>query len=356
MQMQIEDRTVAENQPTYFIADISANHDGDLERAKKLIALAAESGADAAKFQHFDAGQIVSDHGFRALKGQLSHQAKWKQSVFEVYQSAALPRDWTPILKQECRKCGITFFSSPYDVEAVDLLDPHVSVYKIGSGDVTWLEFIDYIGAKRKPVLIAAGAATLEEVRAAVGVLAKREVPIGLFQCNTNYTGSLDNFRYIHLNVLKTFRREFPNVILGLSDHTPGHSTVLGAVALGARLIEKHFTDNNDREGPDHPFSMTPKSWREMVDRTRELESALGGEEKKVEENELETVVIQRRGIRASIDLKKGTKITRDLITVLRPAPRDAFSAAEIDQVVGAELLVDVPAGDTIPRDAISPI
>jgi sialic acid synthase SpsE len=355
-QMQIDDRFISEDQPTYFIADISANHDGDLERAKKLISLAAEAGAAAAKFQHFEAAQIVSDQGFQALKGQLSHQAKWKQPVFEVYKSAALPRDWTPVLEQECRKCGIAFFSSPYDVEAVDLLDPHVSVYKIGSGDVTWLEFIDYIGAKGKPVLIAAGAATLEEVRAAVGILEKRGVPIGLFQCNTNYTGSLENFRYIHLNVLKTFRREFPNVILGLSDHTPGHATVLGAVALGARLIEKHFTDDNGREGPDHPFSMTPKTWREMVDRTRELESALGGEEKKVEENELETVVIQRRGIRASTDLKSGTRITRDLISVLRPAPRDAFSAAEIERVVGAELLVDVPAGDTISRDAIKRI
>jgi sialic acid synthase SpsE len=351
--MQIDDRSISETEPSYFIADISANHDGDLERAKKLISLAAEAGADAAKFQHFEAAKIVSDHGFKALKGQLSHQSKWKQPVFEVYKSASLPRDWTPILKEECKKCGIAFFSSPYDVEAVDLLDPYVSVYKIGSGDVTWLEYIDYIGAKRKPVLIAAGAATLAEVRAAVQVLEKHGVPIGLFQCNTNYTGSPENFRYIHLNVLKTFRREFPNVILGLSDHTPGHATVLGAVALGARLIEKHFTDDNGREGPDHPFSMTPKTWREMVDRARELEAALGSEEKKVEENELETVVIQRRGIRASVDLKKGTKITRDSISVLRPAPRDAFSAAEIGQVVGAELLIDVPAGETISREAI---
>jgi sialic acid synthase SpsE len=353
IQMQIDDRFISEDQPTYFIADISANHDGDVERAKNLIRLAAEAGADAAKFQHFEAAKIVSDEGFRALRGQVSHQAKWKKSVFEVYKSASVPRDWTPVLKEECRKCGITFFSSPYDVEAVDLLDPYVSVYKIGSGDVTWLEYIDYIGGKGKPVLIAAGAATLAEVHAAVRVLEKRGVPIGLFQCNTNYTGSLDNFRYIHLNVLKTFRREFPNVVLGLSDHTPGHATVLGAVALGARLIEKHFTDDNDREGPDHPFSMTPKTWREMVDRTRELESALGREEKKVEDNELDTVIIQRRGIRAVKDLKKGTKISRDLISVLRPAPREAFSAAELDQVVGAELLVDIGAGDTISRDAV---
>jgi sialic acid synthase SpsE len=351
--MQIDDRLISESHPTYFIADISANHDGNLERAKMLISRAAEAGADAAKFQHFEAAQIVSADGFQALKGQLSHQAKWKQSVFEVYKNASLPREWTPILKEECRKCGIAFFSSPYDVEAVDLLDAYVSVYKIGSGDVTWLEFIDYIAAKGKPVLMAAGAATLEEVRAAIGVLQKRGVAIGLFQCNTNYTGSPENFRYIHLNVLKTFRREFPEVILGLSDHTPGHSTVLGAVALGAGLVEKHFTDDNDREGPDHPFSMTPKSWREMVNRTRELEAALGGTEKKVEDNERDTVVIQRRGIRARVDLRKGTKITRDLISVLRPAPADAFFASEIDRVVGEELLIDVPAGEPISREAV---
>jgi sialic acid synthase SpsE len=351
--MQIEDRVIAENQPTYFIADISANHDGDLERAKRLISLAAESGADAAKFQHFQAEKIVSDLGFRQLKGQLSHQAKWKSSVFEVYRNASLPRDWTPVLQEECRKCGITFFSSPYDIEAVDLLDPFVSVYKIGSGDVTWLEFIDYVASKGKPVLIASGAATLEEVRPAMAVLQKHRVPIGLFQCNTNYTGSLQNFRYINLNVLKTFRREFPGAILGLSDHTPGHATVLGAVALGARLIEKHFTDSNSREGPDHPFSMTPATWREMVSRTRELEAALGGEEKKVEENEADTVVIQRRGLRAKANLKKGTKITRDMIAVLRPAPKDAFFANELDQIIGAELVVDVAEGETISRKAI---
>jgi len=351
--MQIDNRSISEKDPTFFIADISANHDGDLERAKLLIRLAAESGADAAKFQHFQAEQIVSDAGFQQLKGQLSHQAKWKRSVFDVYKNASVPRDWTPILEEECRKSKISFFSSPYDFNAVDILDPYVSVYKIGSGDVTWLEFIEYVASKGKPVLIASGAATLEEVRAAVAVIQKHAVPIGLFQCNTNYTGSRENFHHIHLNVLKTFGREFPGVTLGLSDHTPGHATVLGAVALGARLVEKHFTDDNDREGPDHPFSMTPKTWREMVDRTRELEAALGGEEKKVEENEIETVVIQRRGIRAAVDLKKGTRITRDLISILRPAPKEAFSAAEIARVVGAELAVDLKAGESIGQRAI---
>ncbi len=118
-------------------------------------------------------------------------------------------------------------------------------------------------------------------------------------QCNTNYTGSIENFNFIELNVLKTYRKEFKNIVLGLSDHTPGHTTVLGAVALGAKVIEKHFTDSNEREGPDHKFSMNPTSWKEMVLRTRELERALGNDDKLIMENEKETVVLQRRAIRA---------------------------------------------------------
>ena len=132
-------------------------------------------------------------------------------------------------------------------------------------------------------------------------------------QCNTNYTASLENFKYINLNVLKTFKKLYPDLILGLSDHTPGHSTVLGAVALGAKIIEKHFTDENEREGPDHKFSMNPHSWKEMVARTRELENALGGEIKKVEANEYETVILQRRAIRASSDLLSGATLEKKI-------------------------------------------
>ena len=126
-------------------------------------------------------------------------------------------------------------------------------------------------------------------------------------QCNTNYTGSIENFRHIHLNVLRTYRALFPDAVLGLSCHTPGHATVLGAVALGARVVEKHFTDDTRRDGPDHAFSMTPATWREMVDRTRELEYALGSAEKNVCGNEQETVVVQRRCLRAARDLAAGT-------------------------------------------------
>ena len=332
--------------PTYFVADISANHDGDLERAKLLIRLCAEAGANAAKFQNFRAAKIVSDRGFQALGQQLSHQSKWKNSVFQVYQAAALPWEWTPILKQECHACGIDYFSAPYDLEAVEMLDPFVELFKIGSGDITWPEMLRTIAARQKPVLLATGASEISEVQRAVEEVLKINPQLVLMQCNTNYTGSAESFRHIHLRVLETYRAMFPGVILGLSDHTPGHATVLGAVALGARVIEKHFTDDNRREGPDHPFSMTPQAWRDMVDRTRELESAIGSPLKTVEENERETVVLQRRCLRAAVNLGPGTILRPEMLEALRPAPSDAVMPFDLPQVVGRTLIHDLPAGE----------
>lgn len=345
-QFTIGHHKVGDAYPTYFIADISANHDGDLERAKMLIREAAAAGANAAKFQNFQAAKIVSDQGFRSLGEQGSHQAKWKKSVFEVYKDASIPWEWTPVLKEECDKAGIDYFSTPYDFGAVDMLDPYVPAYKVGSGDITWLEILRHMASKGKPVILATGASTPADVSRAMGALQGMNPAIGLMQCNTNYTGSLENFKHIHLNVLKTYKKLFPTAVLGLSDHTPGHATVLGAVAMGARLVEKHFTDDNSREGPDHPFSMTPRTWREMVDRTRELELALGREEKFVAENEQATVVVQRRSIRAARDLAAGEVLTREDLEVLRPAPLDSIPPYAIGDVVGRSVPRAIARGD----------
>jgi N-acetylneuraminate synthase len=343
--IDIAGRSVGGVHPTYFIADISANHDGELERAKALIHLAAEAGADAAKFQNFRAPEIVSDYGFRRMDGQVSHQARWKKSVFEVYGQASIPFEWSKELGEECGQAGIHYFSSPYDFEAVDRLEVYFPAIKIGSGDITWLEIIRRIASKGKPVLLATGASDIGDVQRAVKAVLEVNSELVLMQCNTNYTASLENFDHIHLNVLKAYAAMWPQVVLGLSDHTPGHATVLGAVALGARVVEKHFTDDTTRVGPDHPFSMGPRDWREMVDRTRELERALGSAEKFVAGNERETVVIQRRCLRAAQDLSAGDRLTRDRITVLRPADPDAIPPYEIERAVGTRVLSDVPAG-----------
>ena len=265
-----------------------------------------------------------------------------------MYRGASIPHEWTPILKEECDRSGIEYFSTPYDFEALDMLDPYVKVYKIGSGDITWAEMIERVARKGKPVLLATGASDIAEVQRAVQRILPLNRDLVLMQCNTNYTGSVENFKYIQLNVLRTFAAMYPGMLLGLSDHTPGHATVLGAVTLGARVIEKHFTDDTSREGPDHPFSMDPRTWREMVDRTRELESALGDGNKLVEENERSTVVVQRRCLRAARDLAGGSTLTRDVIDVLRPAPQDAIGAWEIDRVIGLRTRRALAKGESL--------
>jgi N-acetylneuraminate synthase len=327
---------------------VAANHDGSLERALELMTLAKAAGADAAKFQHFRADHIVSDKGFRELGGQQSHQATWSKSVYEVYQDASLPWDWTKPLADHAASIGIDFFTSPYDIEAIDFVDAFVPAYKIGSGDITWLEAIDHMASKGKPMILATGAATIDEVRRAVATIKAHRVPYSVMQCNTNYTGVAENLHHIHLNVLNTYRAEFPDAILGLSDHTHGNVTVLGAVAMGARVIEKHFTDDVHREGPDHHFSMTPETWKDMVDRTRELEAALGSAEKVVAENEKETVVIQRRGLRFARPLIAGAVITADDLVALRPATPGCITPDHVDEVVGARLLADVEFHDVV--------
>ncbi len=346
--LEIADRSIGLDHPTYFIADVGANHDGDLERAKHLIGLAAEAGADAVKFQNFRAPEIVSDYGFTHMNAQVSHQATWKKSVFEVYQGASIPFEWTPELGEACAQAGIHYFSSPYDFDAVDQLEAYFPAIKIGSGDITWPEIIRKIASKGKPVLLATGASTIGEVQRAVETVLGVNPQLVLLQCNTNYTGSQENFDHVHLNVLKSYAAMYPNLVLGLSDHTPGHSAVLGAVALGARVVEKHFTDDNAREGPDHPFAMNPGTWREMVDRTRELERALGSPEKFVAGNEQETVVIQRRCLRAARDVAAGEALTRDMIKVLRPAAPGAIMPYELEAVMGTRALIDIPAGEAL--------
>jgi len=344
--LEIQDRKIGRNHPTYFIADIAANHDGNLERAKSLIYLAAEAGADAAKFQHFKAETIVSDYGFKNLGQQQSHQATWKKSVFEVYQDASLSLRWTEALKRTCDDAGITFFTSPYARDLVDHVDPYVPAYKIGSGDITWIEMIEYIASKKKPYILASGASTLDDVHRAVSAGLAMNPSLCLMQCNTNYTATVENFKFIQLNVLRTYREMYPDLVLGLSDHTPGHATVLGAVALGARMVEKHFTDDIGRTGPDHAFSMDPTTWKEMVARTRELENALGTGVKQVEENERETVVLQRRAICAATPIAARTLLSSEHLSVPRPCPADAIPPYLLRTVIGRRIRRDLRSGE----------
>lgn len=348
MIIKINNSLIGLNQPTYFIADIAANHDGDLIKAKELIHMCAESGANAAKFQHFKAETIVSDKGFEKLNIK-SHQSKWKKSVFDVYKSASISIDWCFPLIEECNKFNIDFFTSPYDLEYVDELTPLIPAFKIGSGDITWHDIIEKIAKKNKPVLLATGASTLEEVKEAVSLIKNYNHNIVLMQCNTNYTGDDEvNIRNLNLNVLNTYSKIFPNIILGLSDHTLSNLSVLAAITMGARVIEKHFTIDNNQEGPDHKFSLNPTNWKKMVYDARMLEAALGDGIKKIESNEIETSIVQRRSICVKKSLKAGNILESDDLIYLRPCPDKSFKPYEKNLIIGKTLLQNKEANEPI--------
>lgn len=329
-------------EPVYIIAEIGSNFDGSIKRAKMLIDLVKDCGADAVKFQCFTADKIVSKEGFEDLKK--GFQSKWKKPVYEIYKDAEFPRKWHYELFNYANKKKLHFLSAPYDIEAVDILDKlGVPVFKIGSGDITWHEMLRYIAKKGKPVILATGASKMAEIDEAFRVIrSEGNEEIILLQCVTNYPA---HFEYANIRAMKTMGEMF-DVLIGYSDHTPRAIVPLGAVALGACIIEKHFTDDKSRKGPDHPFAMDWKEFKIMVDGIRTLEKALGSPAKDLYKDEKETVILQRRCLRAAKDISKGSKITADMVDVLRPLSENSLDPKYKEIIIGREAKVNLKKGD----------
>lgn len=336
---KIGEKTVGINHPTYIIAEIGANFDGDIEKAKKMCLAAKEAGADCAKFQSFTAEKIVSRKGFEMMTLKGVH-GSWGRPVDEVFKDAEFPREWHKEISDYCNSIGIHFSTSPYDIEAVELcMELDVPFIKIGSGEITWLEMIKYIASKQKPVILATGDATLSEIDEALRTIDETgNKNIILLQCITNYPSKIES---ANINVIKNYQTAF-NILTGYSDHSPGPVVSLGTVALGGRVIEKHFTLNKADKGPDHPHSMDNNEFKVMVDYIRELEAALGTTRKLVVEEEQETVYVQRRGLYVNKNIKAGTILTADDISVLRPAL--GILPKYRDVVIGRTAKVDIEA------------
>ena len=316
-EIKIGNKIIGDTHPTYFIAEIGANFDGSIEKAKHLIDAAKKAGADCAKFQTFSTPRIVSEGGFSHMQLKGVH-GSWGRTVSEVFKDAEFPVAWHKEIADYCKVVGIDFSTSPYFKEAVDLcVDLDVPFIKIGSGDITWLEMLDYIARKGKPVMLATGDATMSEIDEAVRTIeATGNKDLVLMQCITKYPSKIESAK---VNVLKTYQSAF-DVLTGYSDHAPGHVVALASVVIGGRVIEKHFTLNKTDKGPDHPHSMEPQEFRFMVDSIREVERAMGSTRKEVVAEEGETVYVQRRCLYAKQDLKKGHIMTSEDIDILRPA------------------------------------
>lgn len=310
-------RLVGEGQPAYIIAEIGANFDGSLEKAKKLALAAKEAGADCAKFQTFTSEKIVSPKGFASMKLKGVH-GSWGRPVDEVFKEVEFPRAWHKEVMGYCKKIGICFTSAPYDFEGVDLLDKlGVDFIKIGSGEISWPEMLEYIAKKGRPMVLSTGASTLAEVDEAVTIIEKTgNNKLSLLQCITNYPHKIES---ANLRVMDTYKTAY-DIIVGYSSNMPDPILPIGAVALGAKIIEAHFTLSRKDKGPDHPHSIEPQELKKMITDIRNLEKAIGTGRKEVVAEEEEMVIVQRRGLYAKKTIRKGQKISKDDIVALRPA------------------------------------
>lgn len=314
---------------TYIIAEAGVNHNGSVEIAKRLIDAAKTCGADAVKFQTFKAEKLVTRSAEKAEYQKRAGGAG--DSQFEMLKRLELVEDDFRLLLHHCTQVGIEFLSSPFDEESADLLDSlGMATFKIPSGEITNHPFLEHVARKGKPVILSTGMSTLGEVEEAVGILRACGAPrLTLLHCVTEYPAP---YGEINLNAMITLRTAF-GLEVGYSDHTPGIEIPLAAVALGASVIEKHFTLDNAMEGPDHRASLNPEDFSCMILSIRNVENSLGDGIKKPAPCELKNIGIARKSVVAREAIKAGEIVCRHMLTVKRPGygiqPRD------IEKIVG---------------------
>ena len=343
--IQIANKLIGPGQPVFVIAEAGVNHNGDLKMARALIDVAAEAGADAVKFQTFRADLLATSDAPKAeYQLQTTGDA---ESQFEMLRRLELSADAHRELQSYCNERGIIFLSTPFDEEAVDLLDElGVPAFKISSGDLTNSPLLEYVAGKGKPVILSTGMSELAELIEAVSVLntAGCENPV-LLHCVSNYPADASE---VNLRAMQTMRSAF-DVPVGFSDHTEGIDVALAAVALGACVIEKHFTLDRTLPGPDHRASLEPAELRELVRSIRRVESALGNGRKVPSASEIETAKVARRSLVAARDIPAGATLQREMVVLRRPGT--GMSSTMIEMLVGRKTLREIAAGAILAED-----
>ncbi len=316
----------------FIIAEAGVNHNGSLTIAKKMINVAAEAGADAIKFQTFQAERVVSRHAPKA-EYQKEKTAKG-ESQFEMIKKLELDAAAHQELIACCEREGIRFLSTPFDRESINLLDRlGLDIFKVPSGEITNLPYLRKIGSLKKAVILSTGMADLSEIRDALDILTgagARLAEITVLHCNTAYPTPFED---VNLHAMLTIKTEFPGVKIGYSDHTPGIEASIAAVAMGATVIEKHFTLDKNMEGPDHKASLEPNELKAMVTAIRNIEIALGNGIKKPTPSELKNKSVVRKSIVAARYIRKGEVFSEENITVKRPG--NGISPMRWNEMIG---------------------
>lgn len=342
IRVKIGNRLLGEAEPCFIIAEAGVNHNGDINLAKKLIDVAQEAGADAVKFQTFRAEELVTETAEKAeYQKETTNPEESQFAMIKKLELAA--RDFEELFVYTQRQ-GILFLSSPFDNWSVDLLEKlGVPAFKIPSGEITNFPLLKYIAEKKKPIILSTGMSTLKEVEEALEVIRNEGVAeIILLHCVSSYPAKMED---MNLRAMATLQETFL-LPVGLSDHTLGITIPIAAVALGACVVEKHFTLDKNLPGPDHKASLEPGELQKMVAAIRDVEKALGDGVKKLTMEEEENKKVARRSIVAKVDIAKGTVIAEEMLAMKRPGT--GLEAKSMNLIIGGRAKENIKSGETI--------
>lgn len=315
---------------TFIIAEAGVNHNGSMELAKKLVDAAVAAECDCVKFQTFKAESVISKFAQKAKYQKETTNSS--ETQLEMVKKLELSYDEFKELQNYCNKKGIMFLSTPFDIESIEfLVSLNMPIFKIPSGEITNLPYLRKINSYKKEVILSTGMSTLDEIQEALDVLKDCKISqISILHCTTEYPCPYED---VNLKAIQTLKEKF-NLPVGYSDHTKGIEVPIAAVAMGATIIEKHFTLDKNMEGPDHKASLEPDELKQMVEGIRNIEKALGSGEKKPSKSEIKNMEIARKSIVAKDDIKKGERFTEDNLTAKRPG--SGISPMKWDEVIGA--------------------
>ncbi|HEY4934468.1 MAG TPA: N-acetylneuraminate synthase [Terriglobales bacterium] len=333
-------RPVGPGLPCLVIAEAGVNHNGSLDMALRLVDAAVEAGADIVKFQTFKSEEVVTP-----LAPKADYQVQntgASESQLDMIKKLELPDDAFRTIQARCRERGITFLSTPFDPRSADLLEEMgVAAFKVASGEITNHPFLSHVARKGRPLIVSTGMSNLDEVAAALDVIyAAGNTNLVLLHCVSNYPAAPAS---VNLRAVKTLEERF-NVPVGYSDHTEGIAIAIGAAALGACVVEKHFTLDRTLPGPDHRASLEPRELVAMVKGIRDVQSAVGDGVKRPVAEELSTAAVARRSLVAAHDLLAGTVLTDNMVAIRRPGT--GLPPSDLNRLVGRQLKQDLDAGD----------
>ncbi len=345
--ISIAGQPVGPGEPCFVIAEAGVNHNGQIEIAHRLIDAAVDAGADAVKFQTFSADRLVTVDAPKA--GYQVETTGGDESQYAMLKRLELGPEMHRQLMNHCWDRGILFMSTPFDEQSADLLyNFDVAVFKLPSGEIPNLPFLAYVARFGKPLIVSTGMSTLDEVRTAVQTIRRAgNKQIALLHCVSSYPTAPED---VNLRAMQTMRAAF-DLPVGFSDHTPGIEIPLAAAALGACIVEKHFTLDRSQPGPDHRASLEPYELAAMVVGIRKVEAALGDGVKEPRPGELEVAAVVRKSLVAACDIEAGTALTAEMIAIKRPGT--GLAPALRDSLVGKTTVVAIPQGTLISREMV---